>query len=232
MTQAEELTGEDRSILRWGGLAGIVGGIVFIFVPVILFGFLPPTPADPIGLVTRFPEIRSTLAAGNFVNFVAGTLWVAFFLGLYRALRRTSAAPALWGTSLGLLGLAVLFVETTTQVAFDPISSIYVNTGVTPQNQFVLVAAWQATQGMFNQFDTSATCLLSVCFSVLGVAMLRAPAFGRVIGGVSMVFGVAALLTVATFGITSSLAAVVAVPIFIVFPILLGWKVYHMSRTA
>lgn len=104
---------EEKSILRWGGLAGTLGGIVFIFVPIILFGFVPPAPAEPAGLVARFPAVRATTAAGNFVNFVADVLVLALFLALYRALRGTSPAPALFGTFISVLGLAVIFTETT-----------------------------------------------------------------------------------------------------------------------
>ena len=41
----QRIAGAERSFLRWGGLAGILGGVVFIFVPVILFGFVPQAPA-------------------------------------------------------------------------------------------------------------------------------------------------------------------------------------------
>ena len=68
---------EDKSVLRWGGLAGMLGGIVFIFVPVILFGFVPPAPASPAELVARFPTVRAAIAAGNFVDFVSDALVLA-----------------------------------------------------------------------------------------------------------------------------------------------------------
>src|SRR5690348_17058348 len=100
---------DDKSVLRWGGLAGILGGIVFIFVPVILFGFVPPAPADPAQLVARFPSVRTAIAAGNFVNFVSNVLVLALFLALYRALRESSPTAALVGTVTSILGLAVIF---------------------------------------------------------------------------------------------------------------------------
>src|SRR5207244_12698947 len=104
---------EDKSVLRWGGLAGMLGGIVFIFVPVILFGFVPQSPASPAELVARFPTVRAAIAAGNFVDFVSDALALALFLALSRALRGTSPAPALFGRVLSLLGLAVRFPEAT-----------------------------------------------------------------------------------------------------------------------
>src|SRR5438309_8868018 len=183
---------EDKSVLRWGGLAGMLGGIVFIFVPVILFGLVPPAPTHPAQLVARFPTVRAAIAAGNFVDFVSDALVLALFLALYRALRGTSPVPALFGSVLSILGLAVIFTETATQVAFDPISNLYHAPGATPADQATLALIWQATQGMFNQLDTSAVLLLSTGFIVLGVAMLRNPGFGKGVGGLTMVFGAVA----------------------------------------
>ena len=111
---------EEKSLLRWGGLAGMLAGIVFILVPITLFRFVPSAPADPAGLVMRFPDVRAAIAVGNGLDFVVNILWVALILALYRALRGTSLAPALFGSVLFVLGLGVLFVESSTQVAFDP----------------------------------------------------------------------------------------------------------------
>ena len=36
---------EEKSVLRWGGLAGILGSITFILVFVIVFTFVLPLPA-------------------------------------------------------------------------------------------------------------------------------------------------------------------------------------------
>ena len=229
---ADESMSEEKRVLRWGGLAGMLGGIIFILVPVTLFGFVPPAPADPAGLVMRFPDVRAAIAVGNGINFVVNILWVALFLALYRALRGTSLAPALFGSVLSLLGLAVLFVESSTQIAFDPISNLYHAPGATPVQQATLALVWQATQGMFYQFDTAAVLLLSTGFIVLGVAMLKAPAFGKGFGGLTVVLGAAAVVGGFFFGVTSLLAALLIVPIYIILPILLGRKLYSLSRAA
>ena len=231
-TEIEKPMSDEKSVLRWGGLAGVLGGLLFILVPVTLFGFVPPAPADPAGLVMRFPDVRAAIAVGNGINFVVNILWVALFLALYRALRGTSLAPALFGSVLSVLGLGVLFIESSTQIAFDPISNLYHAPGATPEQQATLALVWQATQGMFNQFDTAAILLLSAGIIVLGVAMLRAPAFGKGFGGLTVVLGAASVVGGFFFGVTSIVAAVLVVPIFIILPILLGWKVYRLSRTA
>ena len=222
---------DERSVLRWGGIAGILSGIVFLLVPVVLFGFVPAAPADPAGLVARFPQVRTAIAVGNFLNFVSDAFLVALLLGLYRALRATSPAPAFFGTVLGVLGLGVLFIETATQIAFDPISDLYHAPGATPAEQATLALLWQATQGIFYEFDTAAILLLSTSVVVLGVAMLRAPAFGRGLGGLTLALGAVAFVGGFIFGVTSLFAALFVIPVFVVLPILLGWNVYKLSKS-
>ncbi len=67
----------------------------------------------------RYPAVRTGLAVGNFFYFLVSVSLVGLVLGLYRALRGTSPAPALFGTVLYVLGLGVTFVEDATQLAFD-----------------------------------------------------------------------------------------------------------------
>jgi len=221
---------EEKSVLRWGGLAGMLGGIVFILVPVTLFGLVPPAPSDPAGLVTRFQDVRAAIAVGNGLDFVANVLLLALFLALYRALRGSRLAPALFGSVLSILGLGVLFAESSTQVAFDPISNLYHAPGATPVQQATLALMWQATQAMFNELDTAAVLLLLTGIIVLGVSMLKAPSFGRGYGGLTVALGVASVVAGFFFVTTSVVAAIVIVPIYIVLPILLGWKVYRLSK--
>src|SRR5947209_8097563 len=152
---------QEKRVLRWGGLAGILGGIVFILVPVVQFGFVPPAPSDPQAVVARFPSISVPLTVGNNINLVADIFILALFLALYRALRGMSLAPALFGTVLSVLGLAVLFTETQTQVAFAPLSDLYHSATVTPVQQAAIAVTWQATQAMFFELDVAAGLLLS-----------------------------------------------------------------------
>jgi len=229
-TEEKKSTDQEKSVLRWGGLAGMVGGVVSIFVPVVLAVFVPLAPAGPAGLVSRFPDARTAIAVGNGIDFVATILLTVLIIAVSWALRRTSVAPALFGGILSLLGLGVFFVESSTQVAFDPISNLYHAAGATA-NQSTFGLVWQATQGMFNQFDTAAVLLLSTGIIILGVGMVMSPTFGKGFGVVSMAVGVAGLIEMFSFGITSVLAAIIILPLYIVLPILLGWKVYSLSKS-
>ena len=221
---------QEKSFLRWGGLAGILAGIFFILTIVTLVEFGPSTTATPTQLVMNFPNVRTGLAVGNGFYFLVSVSLVGLALGLYRALRGTSPGPALYGTVLYVLGLGVTFIEDTTQVAFDPISNLYHAPGVTAADQATLALLWQATQGMFNEFDVAATLLLSTGLVVLGVAMIRAPAFGKVFGGLSIAFGAAQIVAINIVSTNSAAYAPFALLAFLIFPVLFGWKLYSLSK--
>ena len=222
----------EKSFLRWSGLAGMTAGIFFILNIVTLIEFGPSTTATPAQLVMNFPNVRTGLAVGNGFYFLVSVSLVGLALGLYRALRGTSPGPAVFGTVLYVLGLGVTFIEDTTQFAFDPISNLYHAPGAAPADQATLALIWQATQGMFNEFDVAATLLLSTGLVVLGVAMIRAPTFGKVFGGLSIAFGVAQIFGISLFSTNSAAYAPFALLAFLIFPVLFGWKLYSLSRAA
>lgn len=224
--------GDEKSVLRWGGLAGMLVPIFFILTAVILLALVPSEPADPEGLVMRFPEDRAAIAVGESLYLVAVILLVTLFLALYRALRGTSVAPALFGSGLGLLGLAVLAVGALPNIAFNPISDLYHAPGATPEEQATLVLMWQATQGIFNETDTVGFLLMAIGFIVLGVAMLGSPAFGKRFGGVSVVLGVAVVVGMSIFGVDSDLIFPFVLIAFVILPLLFGWKLYSLSKAA
>jgi hypothetical protein len=85
---------------------------------------------------------------------------------------------------------------------------------------------------MFNEFDVAATLLLSTGLIVLGVAMIRAPAFGKVFGGLSVVFGLAQILGISFVSTNSVAYAPFALLAFFIFPVVFGWKLYSLSRAA
>ena len=223
--------GKEKSVLRWGGLAGILAGIFLILTIVILIGFVPLDPADTEGLVMREPDVRAAVTVGESLFLVFVILAVPLFLALYWALRGTSLAAALFGSVLGVMGLVVEAAASLPHVAFAPISDLYHAPGATPAEQAILVLMWQATQGIFNALDAVGLLLLSIGLIVLGVAMLGAPAFGKGFGGASVVLGVAGAAGIILSPIASDALFLAPIAVLI-FALLLGWKVYSLSRAA
>jgi len=222
---------QEKNVLRWGGLAGILGAILFILVFVIVIVFVGPDLAETEGWVMRFPEIRAARTVENSLYLVTLILWVTHFLALYRALRGKSLAPALFGSVLGILGLVVLAAGALPHVATAPISDLYHAPGATPEDQATLVLLWQATQGIFDALLIVGLTLLPIGLIALGVAMLGAPTFGKGFGRMSVVLGVAGVVAAIVLLVDPpSPIAVVGVLALIVFHLVIGWKVYSLSR--
>lgn len=106
----------EKSVLRWGGLAGIVGGILLVTVFVIVGVFVGPDPAETEELVARFPDVRAAHIVEEVLHLGVLALWAINFLALYRALRGTSLASGLFGSALGIMGLVVLAAGALPQV--------------------------------------------------------------------------------------------------------------------
>ena len=222
---------QEKSVLRWGGLAGIVGGILLVAVFVIVGVFVGAPAAEPAGSVMRFPDVRAAHTVEEVLYLGVLALWAIHFLALYRALRATSLAPALFGSALGIMGLVVLAAGALPQVARTPISDLYHAPGATPEDQATLVLLWQATQGMLDALLVTGLLLLPIGLLMLGVAVLRTPAFGRGYGWVSVSLGVAGVAAAVAVVIDpGSIIAVVGILALIVFHIALGWKVYSLSK--
>jgi hypothetical protein len=223
---------EENSVLRWGGLAGILGGIIFIVVFVVVIAFVGSEPANPEGAIMRFPDIRAARTLEDGLYLVVLILWVAHFLALYRALRGTKLAPALFGSVLGIVGLGVLAAGALPHVAQAPISDLYHAPGATPEDRATLVPLWQATQGILDALFGAGLLLVPVGIVALGVAMLGAPAFGKIFGWVSVGLGGVGVVAASVLLVDPlSPSAFIGVLSLIVFHLVVGWKVYRLSRT-
>jgi len=221
----------EKNVMRWGGLAGILAFIVWI-VEMPLYGSVDPF--TPEGLM-RFTDVRAALGISTILMMTIAFLSIALVLALYRALRGTNLAFALFGSVLGVIGYIVTALgDASTFFAFAPISDLNQAPAVTPETQATVVLLWQATQGITHTFFFVGSLFMVMCFIVLGVAMLSAPAFGRRFGGVSMVLGVIGIL-----GVVASLfvpgetgVQVMGIAVFanLIFLPLFGWKLYRLSR--
>jgi hypothetical protein len=224
---------QEKSVLRWGGLAGMLGGILFMldWVVVLAGPVGMEDPADLAGWVMRFPDIRAARIVENGIYLVALILGVTLFLALYRALRRTSLAPALFGSVLGILGLGVLMAGTVPHIAHAPLSDLYHAPGATPVDQATLALLWQATWGIFDAMLYVGFFVVPIGLIALGVAMLGAPAFGKGFGVMSIVLGVVGLVAAVLQMVDpSSMIGAGSYFACLIFYFVLGWKVYSLSK--
>jgi hypothetical protein len=184
------------------------------------------------GWPVRFPDIRAARIVENGIYLVALILEVPLLLALYQALRKTSLAPALFGSALGILGLVAMVVSTTPHVAHAPLSDLYHAPGATPAEQATLALLWQATWGIFNAMLYVGFFVISIGLILLGVGMFGAPTFGKGFGRVSVVLGVVGLVAAVLQMVDpASMIGAATYSACLIFYLVLGWKVYSLSRT-
>jgi hypothetical protein len=219
---------QERSVLRWGGLGGMVGSIVLVIVFVIVAVFVGSDPNEPMG----FPGIRVARTFEDGLYLAVMILWIPLFLALYRALRQERLAPALFGSALGVVGLVVLAAGAIPHITTLAVSDLVHAPGANIDNQAAL-ELWKAAYAVFDALLTAGLILATIGVICLGAAMIKHPKFGKGIGWTNVVLGVAGVISACVLlWNPGSPAAVVAMAGLIIFGAVSGWKTYKISRPA
>lgn len=222
---------EAASTLRWGGLAGILGSLLMLFTFGLVAAFVG-MDITPEQSLTTFPEIRAARTVENSLYLVILLLWVVHCLALYRALRRTSPTPALLGTVLSILGLAVLMAGALPHLATAPLSDLYHAPGATAQDQATLVLLWHGIEAVFDALLFTGLVVLPLGLIALGTAMLGAPAYGKRVAGTTVALGVVGLAAATAVLVGVPAMGAVGVLVLIAFHLALGWRTHRAPVSA
>ena len=211
---------------RWGGLAGMVGSALFIFVFVFV-GVVVGVDTS----IAVFPDIRAGRTVEEGLYLAVLILWVAPFLILFRALRETSPAMALYGSVLGVVALCVLAAGALPHVANVAIADLYQGHSATAADQDALAFVARGNQAIIDMLLVTGLAIVPIGVIGLGVAMLGAPMFGKGFGRLSVALGVVGLAAAAVLMVDpSSPIAVVGFLALIVFHFTIGGRLYGLSR--
>jgi hypothetical protein len=219
---------EERSVLRWGGMAGIMAGVLLVLSMLVFVMLLVLADAD-IEDPGGYPGVRAGRVVENTLYGAGLVLGVLHFLALYRALRRSSPAPALFGSALAILGLGLMAAGALLHIAHDPLSELYHAPGATPGTQETLVLVWQATMGILTALLVTGLVPVAIGLITLGVAMRSAPAFGRR-AGLSIGLGVVGVLAALILLAGPTEVAVISLLALVVFHLVLGSRLISMSK--
>ena len=224
---------QEKSVLRWGGLAGILGGIISILSMVVAVGFVPADPPTLTELVARFPDVQILRVAENVLYLLGLVSGLPLILALFFSLRKTSLAPALFGSTLSIVGLIGMIVSATPHVAHSPLSEIYHTPGTTLEAQETLGLIWQATWGVMDAPLYVGFFVGMLGFTLLGVAMFGSQEFGKSLRWVSVLLGAAGLVT-ALLQLIDPASDIGAVSFFayIILYFVLGSKVFRLSKAS
>jgi hypothetical protein len=216
---------QERSVLKWGGLAGMAGSLIFVIVFVIVAVFVGSDTNEPMG----FSGIRVARTFEDGLYLAVMILWIPLLLALYRALRQERLAPALFGSVLGIVGLVILAAGALPHVATLAVSDLLHAPGTTLADQTAL-ELWKASYAVFDALLIAGVAIAAIGVICLGAAMIKSPRFGKAIGWISVFLGVIGAVA-ATFTLWSpdSPLAGIAIAGLIIFHAVAGWKTYRLS---
>jgi hypothetical protein len=144
-------------------------------------------------LVARFPDVRILRVAENVLYLLGLISGIPLILALFFALRKTSLAPALFGSTISIVGLIGMIVFATRNVARNGLSEIYHKTKTTLETQDALGLIWQAIWGITDIPLYVGFFVGILGFILLGVAMFSSQDFGKGLRWVSVVLGATGL---------------------------------------
>jgi hypothetical protein len=216
-----------KPVMRWGGLAGIGGSLLFIAVFALVIGITGPDPAGLAGPIARFPEIQHLRTVENGLYLAVMIAWIPLHLALHQALKADRPATALFGCAISVVGAGILAAGALPHIVTSRLSELY---HANEADRDALIVAWQTTQGLFDALLLAGLLTMSFGIALLGAGMTAA--MGKVIGGVSVALGLCGLgAGIAMLIDPQSVAAALGVFALIAFHFMAGVKVMRLRRT-
>ena len=230
---SSQMNDQEKSVLRWGGLAGIVGGIIFILSMIVAAGFVPADPPTFTELVARFPDVLMLRVAENVLYLLGLVAGIPLILAVFMSLRKTNLPPALFGSAFSIVGLIAMICFATPHVAHSPLSEIYHMPGTTPETQETLGLIWQATWGVTDAPLYVGFFVGIIGFTLLSGAMFSSPDYGKGLCWASLGIGVVGLAA-ALFQLITPSSDIGAVSFFayIILYFVLGTKIFRQSKAS
>ena len=239
-----------KSLIRVGGVAALVAGILFRRNLAAEIGLFSPQKS-PIIVRNWFALLQSNRLLGlaylNIFDIVNYALVGLMFLALYAVLKRTNKSYMAIATTLALLGIAVYFASNT---AFSMLSlSDQYATATAPAERTMLLAAGQAML-VINRFTDLGShpgtggyislFLIAVAGMITSFVMLRSDVFNRTTAYVGILANGLDLAYCIAFvflpTVDSELLAITFIPaaglFLMIWHIMVGWRLYQLWKEA
>ena len=227
--------GEEKSVLQLGGVGGLLAGIALLIF-LILIG-LTGGAGNTEALLGKFQEFGRAYVLVPGLGMIAFLLSVPLFLALRRASRIAGPATALLGGFLGVSG--ALFTAASwaiTMAGLSVLSDLWA-VAAAPQKETILIVAQAVELGITHTLTAFGVLLIGLAFASFGWALNARPDVSKGYGWASVVLGL--LVAVSMFialGLneTGLEGPFVGIGLFVTIALflLLGWKVYTLSRSA
>ena len=220
----------DRQLYRWGGVAGLSGGILMLAAGVVV-GVLGLPDASDVDTLRDFADIRSGRIAEHALYLGALMMLALHVFVLYRLLETAHPAAALFGTVTAAFGLVIMAASSLLHVATSPLADLYTAPDTPPEDLPAIEYAWHGAQSVFDTMLATGVLLVPIGIVLLGAAMWNAPAFGPRLAwfafGLGTVGVVGAAIAVVDPGSEFSAASVLAL---VVFFLSTGWRTLTLGN--
>lgn len=222
---------QEKKLLRWGGLSGIIGGIFFVLAFAFVVIFLSSEPADLKGWVTRFPHIQMYRTIENLLYLSALLFAIPLFASLFQALKRSNLPAALFGSLFSIIGISSMAFFSTPHVAHHKISNIYQTMDLSSREQETIALLWQSAWGIFDSGLYIGFFIFPIGFILLGAAMYKSEPLGRGFGLTSQILGAVGLVAGFLQIIDpASPSGAISYFMLIFYSFIFGIKVYKVSK--
>lgn len=216
---------EEKRFLQLGGIGGLLGGAITLLATIILFSLTPP-PDTPEGFLMRFPGLSGVFFVYHRLTLVGILLLIPFFLGWYRSLRKVNLPFALLGGVLGVLALAMLAVLLAIELTSTPTVAALYEAAAAPEARASVVVAYTVQTGIVFGIALSAVYFFGIGFISFGIAMLGSGEAQRGYGWLTLILGALTIVLVLL-----GLSLIGRFSLFVI-TLVVGWKLYSLSRAA
>jgi hypothetical protein len=222
----------DRRLVRWGGAAGL-GGVVLLLGSVVVVVSMGLPDASDVETLTDFEDIEAGRIAEHFLYLGALVLFALQVVVLQRMLQVADQAAALFGAVVALFGFVILAASSVLHVSTAALSDLYEDPSTSSDGQEAIEYAWAGAQSVFDTMLTTGLLLVPVGLALLGVAMLRAPAFGSRLAMLSIGLGAVGFIGAAieTIDPSTDLSAV-SVLAMTIFALSVGWRLLQLPTSS
>lgn len=219
--------GEDNSILQVGGLSGLLAGLVMVIFMIVVVAAGGAATAEDTLIIAQ--ELRAPFVILHIGTLIGFLLPGFLFLALRRILTDAGPARALLGAAFGVSGALIFAANWAIVVtSFPALSDLHAAPGA---DQPMIVIAAEVVEQITHSFQFLGVLLIGLAFVSFGWGMVTHPTLPNGYGwGSAILGGIAGAHGLLAFsGDDITLAAVAFLGVAALF-LVLGWKVYSLSR--
>ncbi|MEL7209965.1 MAG: hypothetical protein AAGK32_17315 [Actinomycetota bacterium] len=217
-------------LVRWGGVAGVVG-FGLLLGSVIAVGAFGLPDASDVETLTDFPDLETGRIVEHFLYLGAVVAFALHLSVLQRLLAPDHPPAALFGAVTAGFGYVIMAGSAVLHVSTSPLSELYLEPDATTGDRAAIEYSWSGAQSVFDTMLTTGVLLVSVGIVFLGLAMQSGSTFGSRLTALTLGLGVVgtagAVVAVIDPGSMLLALSVLAVAVFAAST---GWRMRSDTR--